>query len=323
MSVSPPFHRALPVALALAALGLTGCSLRHYATSRLGDALAESGAGTFASDDDPELIKAAAPFSLKLMEALLNDDPANDKLLLAASSGFTEYDYAFVEPDADALEPTDFAGAQAIRGRARRLYLRARDYGLRGLEVRHPGFRAALAAHPAGAVANTVPADVPLLYWTAAAWGAAISVGKDTPSLLAEIPQMEALIDRALALDESWGDGAIHDFLITYEMSRQGVTGDPAERSRQHFERALALAGGKQAGPYVLFAEAVCIEKQDAAQFAQLLNRALAVNPEASPEYRLANVLMQRRARWLLSKKDDLFLNPAKPAAPERVIGSP
>ena len=127
---------------------------------------------------------------------------------------------------------------------------------------------------------------------------------------------MEALIDRALALDESWGDGAIHDFLITYEMSRPGVSGDPAERARRHFERAVTLAGGRQAGPFVLYAEAVCVEKQDAAQFEQLLRQALAVDPDAAPEFRLANLLVQRRARWLLARKDELFLNPAKPADP-------
>ncbi len=314
MSGLHPLRHALPGVLA--ALLASGCSVRHFAVSRLGNALAQTGGGTFARDDDPELIKAAAPFSLKLMESVLAEDPTNDRLLLAAASGFTQYAYGFVEPEADAIEGTDFAGAQAIRARARRLYLRARDYGLRGLEARHPEFAAAVAAHPVPAAATTVRADVPLLYWTAAAWGAAIALGKDSPALLAEIPQMEALIDRALALDESWGDGAIHSFLITYEMSRPGAVGDPAERARRHFERAVTLAGGRQAGPFVLFAEAVCVEKQDAAQFEQLLRQALAVDPDAAPEYRLANLLVQRRARWLLARQDELFLNPAKPAGP-------
>jgi predicted anti-sigma-YlaC factor YlaD len=300
-------------ALALAALLVAGCSVRQYTVNRLGDALARGGGGTFASDDDPELIKAAVPFSLKLMESLLAESPDHQGLLLATSSGFTQYAFAFVQQDADEIEATDFAAAQALRARAKRLCLRARNYGLRGLEARHRGFGAALAAGPRAAVAIMGRADTAQLYWTAAAWGAAISFGKDDPALIAEIPQMEALIDRALELDESWGNGSIHSFLISYEMSRPGMTGDPAERSRRHFERALELAGGRQAGPFVSFAEAVCIAQQDAAQFEQLLNRALAVDPDAAPEFRLANLVMQRRARWLLSKKDDLFLNPAKP----------
>ena len=155
--------------------------------------------------------------------------------------------------------------------------------------------------------------DVPQLYWTAAAWGAAVSLGKDDPAMIGTIPQMEAIIDRAAELDESWGDGAIHGFLINYEMSRQGVTGDPTERARKHFERALELTHGQQAGPFVTYAEAVCIEKQDLNQFEELLNRALAIDPDAHPESRLVNLVMQRRARWLLSKKEDLFLTSTKP----------
>ncbi len=296
--------------------GMAGCSVNKLAVNKLGDALS-SGGGTFATDDDPELVQAAVPFSLKLMESLLAESPEHRGLLLATSSGFTQYAYAFVQEQADESEATDFAAAQAGRERAKRLYLRARDYGLRGLEVRQKGVRAALAADPRGAVKRFSKADAPQLYWTAAAWAAAIALSKDDPARIAEIPQMEALIDRATELDADWGEGAIHGFLITYEMSRQGVPGDAAARSRVHFERAVELARGRQAAPYVNFAEAVCVEQQDFAQFESLLQKALALDADAYPEQRLVNLVMQRRARWLLSRKDDLFLNTA-PAQPAR-----
>ena len=118
---------------------------------------------------------------------------------------------------------------------------------------------------------------------------------------------MEALIDRALQLDEGYGEGAIHCFLITYEMSRQGAPDDPAQRSRKRFDRAMELSGGFQAGPLVALAEAVSLSRQDRREFQSLLNRALAINPNAKPEYRLVNLVMQRRARWLLSRIDELF----------------
>ena len=44
----------------------------------------------------------------------------------------------------------------------------------------------------------------------------------------------------------------------------------------------------------------------------KLLERALAVDVNAKPEYRLVNLVMQRRARWLLSRIDDLILDPGK-----------
>jgi predicted anti-sigma-YlaC factor YlaD len=290
---------------------LAGCtSVNRVAVNRLGDALA--GGGTvFASDSDPELIRDAAPFSLKLMESLLAENPQHAGLLAAAAAGFTQYGYAFVQQDADRLEETDVAAATALRVRARGLYLRGRDYGLRGLELAHPGMGAALRTDPRAAVAACTAADAPLLYWTAVAWAGAIAATKDDAHLIADLPIVEALIDRALAVDEAFDAGAIHSFLITYSMSRAGP--DPAARATSHFDRAVALSGGRQAAPFVALAEAVGIQQQDRARFTQLLEQALAIDPDERPEWRLANLVLQRRARWLLERTDELFLPDAPP----------
>jgi predicted anti-sigma-YlaC factor YlaD len=300
------FSRLLLASLSLLLAG-SGCSLRRYALNQAANALAASGS-TFSIDDDPDLIKAAAPFSLKLMESFLAENPRHPGLLLAASSGFTQYAYAFVQQDADEAEPNDLAAAEALRSRARRLYLRAKGYGLRGLEVKHPGFAHALLANPRTATRTAGKADVPLLYWTAAAWASAISLSKDNPEIVGQIPAMEALIDRALELDGSYGAGAIHNFMISYEMNRPGGSGDPVARARKHFEQSVALSHGTDASPFVALAEAVTIQKQDVKEFESLLGRALAINPEARPDNRLVNTVMQRRARWLLSRKSELFL---------------
>jgi predicted anti-sigma-YlaC factor YlaD len=297
----------LPLLLVL----LSGCSIKKMAINKLGDALSGSGTG-FASDDDPELVKAAVPFSLKLIESLLAESPQHKGMLLAACSGFTQYSFAFVNQDADELEDTDIAAATRMRVRAKRLYLRARGYGLRGLEVKHPGFEQALRKNPKAAVKSATASDVPLLYWTAAAWGSAISVSKDDPALVSDQIIVEALIDRALELDEDFDRGAIHGVLISYEMARQGVQGDPALRSKKHFDRAMKLSGGKLASPLVSFAESVSVQNQNRAEFQALLDQALAINPDAVPESRLQNLVAQRRARWLLSRVDDLIIGGAK-----------
>jgi len=285
----------------------SGCSITKYVKNKAADAVAQSGT-TFASDDDPELIKAAAPFSLKLMESLLAENPKHIGLLTATASGFTQFSYAFVQEEADEVEPQNFAAAEKMRARARRLYLRAQRYGLRGLEASHHGFGTNLLAKPKSAVKAATKADVPLLYWTAAAWASAISLSKDNPELIGQIPAMEALIYRALELDESYGEGAIHGFLITYEMGRPGAAGDPVARAREHFQRAVSLSRTNSAAPFVALAEAVTIQKQDVKEFESLLHQALAINPDAVPENRLLNTVMQRRARWLLSRKSELFL---------------
>jgi predicted anti-sigma-YlaC factor YlaD len=285
----------------------SGCSMRHYAINAFADALAETG-GVYAADDDIELIGAATPFGLKTIEALLESTPEHRGLLLAAASGFTQYAYVFVDMPAAELEERDVAAAYAQHARARRLYLRARNYGLRGLEVAHPGLTSRLQTDPDAAVAGAAVDDVPLLYWTGLSWAGAISLSKDDPDLVADLPSVTALIDRALELDESFDHGAIHVFLIGYAMSRRGLEDDAVLRARRHFERAVELADGRQAAPYVAFAEAVCVAEQNREEYEMLLGQALALDTEVRPEWRLANLVMQRRARWLLAKTDEYFL---------------
>jgi len=159
-----------------------GCSVKKLAVNKLGDALASRSSGGTFSSDDLELIRDAVPFSLKLIEGLLAESPRRRGLLLAAASGFTQYSYAFVQQEAEALESRDLAVAQVRRDRARRLYLRARNYALRGLVLRVPGFEQALREDAAAATRRLRPQDVPLLYWAAASWGAAIALSKDGAS---------------------------------------------------------------------------------------------------------------------------------------------
>lgn len=294
-------------AILILSIASWGCSMKRFAVNRLGDALAKSGT-TLASDDDPDLIAGAAPFSLKLIESLLAESPRHRGLLTAAASNFTQFSYAFVAQDADEIEDQDLDKALALRARARRLYLRARDYGLRGLEVRYRDFGKVIRADSKAAVARTKVSDVPLLYWTAAAWGLAISVSKDIPELVADRPQVEVLIDRAFELDRDYDFGAIHSFLVTYESSRLAGQGDFAERSRKHFQRAMELSGGKMAGPLVALAETVSVQKQNRKEFQSLLEQALAIDADSKPEWRLNNLIMQRRARWLLARTDQLFV---------------
>jgi hypothetical protein len=59
-----------------------------------------SGGEIFATDDDPELVREAAPFALKAQESLLAQDPGHRGLLISLCRGFTQYASAFVWQDA-------------------------------------------------------------------------------------------------------------------------------------------------------------------------------------------------------------------------------
>ena len=299
--------------LAVFCAALSGCSIQHFVTNKAGDAL--SGQSTVvARDDDPDFVRAATPFSLKLIESLLEKSPEHAGMLLTAASGFTQYSYAFIQFDAEQLEDQDFTRSQELRARARRMYIRARNYGLRGLEVAHPGLAAQLKGDAGAALQVATAADVGFLYWTGAAWVAAISQAKDDPDLIGDLPIVDALILRAAQIEPEYGRGALRSLQISYEMARASRP----EVARDHFAHAVNDSGGRLAGPYVSLAESVCVLQRAPAEFKSLLNQALAINVDADPDSRLENMIMQRRARWLLSRIDELFL-PAADDNPEQV----
>lgn len=294
---------AVAAALAVAACG---CSIRQSAIGMAADTLAGSGAA-YASDDDPELIREATPFSLKLMEALLAETPGHRGLLTALCRGFAQYGYAFVELDAKAIEETDYPRSATLKRRARNLYLRARDYGLRALETARPGFAASLRSD-AAAAARLEAGDVEMAFWAGMAWCAAVALSKDDPRLVSELPQGEALVRRAFALDPDFDRGAIHQFLITFEGAKPAAMGGSEAKAQEHFRRAVALSEGLSAAPYIALAETVCVQKQDRKEFEALLKQALAVDVSRRPEIRLSNLVLQQRARWLLGQADALFV---------------
>jgi predicted anti-sigma-YlaC factor YlaD len=297
-------------ALLLAIVSSAGCSIRTFAINKVGDALA-SGNSVYETDDDIELVGQALPFALKLTESLIAQSPDHPGLLLTACRGFVLYSYAYVQSDAELQQETDLDRARMLRQRARRLYLRGLRYGVHALELSHPGFEQKLLTDPAGAVATVgtkhKTRDVPLLYWTAAALGLAISVSRDDATLLARLPEVEAMLDRALALDEGWDAGALHEFKVIFAGAGAGAPPDN-DIIRTHFDRALALSGGRSAGLFVAYAEAVSLPAQNKAQFRQLIEKALSVDADEQPNDRLATLITQRRARWLLERIDGLFL---------------
>jgi predicted anti-sigma-YlaC factor YlaD len=282
--------------------------MRRFAVNRIGDALA-TGGSTFETDDDVELVGEALPFGLKLIESLLAESPQHEGLLLAGCRGFTLYAYGYVQQEADRTAAEDLERANALRRRARRLFERASAYGFRALEKRYPGMRQAFEKDPVRALrVARDPRHVPLLYWNAAALGLAISAARGDAAMLARLPEVEALIDRALALDERWNDGAIHEFQVIYASTRPGAGGFDATRLRKHFERAVELSGGRRASAFVGYAETVLVREQKRAEFRRMLERALEIDPDKDERSRLMNLIAQRRARWLLGRIDELFL---------------
>jgi hypothetical protein len=288
----------------LFALLLLGCSPKRYALNSAADALSSTGeGGAFARDDDPELVRDAVPFALKTMESLSDQLDDHVGLRLGMARGFTQYAYAFVQQPAELGAPPDVAQQQMLR--ARRLYVRAHDYGLEGLKLAR-GVTLDDLRTPAG-LQKLRKEDVPLMYWTFAPWAAAIAANKRELDLVGDLPIIAAMLDRALQLDEAWDQGALHEFAITFDPSRP--EGTSPQRQKEHFDRAKQLAQGEKISPLVTWAQAVDAATQNKPEYEALLKEAASfdVDQPKARKNRLANVLAQRKAKYLLAHEDDVF----------------
>ena len=302
-----PWKNRLLVA-ATAPLLLVGC--RTTGAKIAASAFTGSG-DTFARDDDPELVRDAVPFALKTMESLLATIPEDVDLLRTLTADFTQYGYAFVQQDADVAEMEGrTAEARAGRERARKLFLRARDYGLRGLDELYPGisYRLRSARDLGPALDRVKKKDVDLLYWTAAAWALAIADGKSDMQLVSELPAPVAMMRRGLALDECVRAGRLPRVL-------RHLRGRPQRRRRR---RPGGGAGAPRPGPRALGRQEArrrsCPGPRPSWSSSRTgppsrpsSARIVAFDVDSAPEYRLANLIAQRRARVLLAHVDDLF----------------
>lgn len=307
--MSKTTHGTFLALLALLALSpvLNGCFIKSMAINSVADGLSGQGE-TFSSDNDPQLVGDAIPFSLKFMESILAATPRHTALLTTLCQSFTEYSYAYIQCEADYIADNDYTKAREMRIRAKKLYQRALEYGLRGLDTRHDHFSQMIMTDPKAAVAKTNKDDLDLLYWTGVSWMAAISIGKDDPELVSDIPQAEAMIYRVEELDPDYGDGSLQEFLITYEAGKPILMGGSIKKAKEHFEKALELTKGLSASAYLNYAEAVDLKEQNREEFEDMLNKALDIDVDKNKSIRLVNLIDQKRAKWLLSREDMLFV---------------
>lgn len=254
----------------------------------------ERGADAFYEERDPQLGREAMASQLKLLEALLKNAPDHPKLLALVAQGFGSYAFLFLED----AEPE----------RARALYLRGRDYGLR-LASRNRSLRGLETLPLQGveaALGKAGPADVPGLFWAAFGWGGWINLSKDSPEAVAGLPKAAAVMRRVEELSPGFYYGGPDLFLGSYYATLPRMMGGSPEKSRGHFESAIHASSGRFLLTKVLYARYGAVAAQDESLFRRLLAEVLA-SPSEDGQMRLANEVAKGKAQKLLKRIHDLF----------------
>ena len=150
--------------------------------------------------------------------------------------------------------------------------------------------------------------DVSDLYWLAAAYGGAIKSSRGNPFDVVNLPVVKKLLITAIALDPKWGKGALYSAMMSYTSSRPDLFGDALIDSVSSFyEKALIASDSLDASLFVSYAELIDKKFQDRDAFERKLDLVLNMDIEKDKDFRLSNIIAQERAKWLLSKTDEIF----------------
>jgi hypothetical protein len=280
-----PVH-AITLCLCLAAL--CGCAgIVNRASQRLADSLT---AGVL-DQDDIELARDGIPSWLLLVDGVINGDPENAGALLAGSRLYGAYAGGFVE---------DPARAQRLSSRSFDYARRATCLSIKSLCERIDAPFDAFQAGVDGA------ADPKVLYTLASAWAGRIQANSSDWKAIADIPKVQSLLERVVALEPGHANGEPYMYLGVLATLRPASLGGKPEEGKADFEKALALSGGKNQMVRVLYAEHYARLVFDQPLHDKLLNEVIAADPHA-PGLTLINVLAQQRARKLLESGKEFF----------------
>lgn len=276
--------------IGLLVIVLSACaSLIDTATARLSENLATA----ILNQDDPATVRDGAPAYLLMSDAQIQGAPNNAPLLLAGARLYSAYASAFV---------TDQARAQRLAGKAL-------DYARQALCLKLREVCAATTQpyhELQPRLDKLTQGDVPVLYTFASTWAGWIQAHSANWDALAEVPKIEAMMLRIVALDETYDGGGAHLYLGIINSQLPPALGGRPEVGQAHFQRAIELSAGRNLMAKVFYARHYARLVFDRELHDRLLREVRAADPHAA-NLTLGNVLAQEQATALLSSADDFF----------------
>jgi fructose-specific component phosphotransferase system IIB-like protein len=249
-----------------------------------------------AKQPDPAIVRDGSPAYIMLVDGLIEAYPNNGELLTAGCQAYTVYASSFVE-DSDPAK-------------AALLYGKAKEYGFRALSLKRNFQQAA-----SGTLNDFISflkqyekEDVPPLFWSTSAWAKWISLNLDSVEALADMPMLEATMQRVIELDGSFFYGSPHLHMGVYLAAKPSIIGGNIDKSKEHFGKAFALGADKLLSAKVLFARHYAVRLKDRALFEKTLQEVIAAPVDEVPELTLSNTLAKEKARELLERVDDYFM---------------
>jgi hypothetical protein len=290
-NLNPVIRSCLLLALVWLAVG---CSPGQMVV-RGSQTILDSGVVAMNQETDLELAQQAMPANLKLLEGMLIEDPGNTELRLYAAEGFYGYTFGFVE-----LQDSQ---------RARQLYRRCYEHARIALQQSGVTLDPE-TSNPAdfeAAVGKAGRDAVPAMFWTASCLANWINMNRHSPAGIAELASAAALMQRVMALDETFYHGGPHLFFGVYYGGRSPLFGGNFQLSDEHFKRASEINQDKLLLVDVLEAEYLDRQRLDRDAFHRHLTRVIEAPDNLAPDMALMNAIAKQQATQLIEAEDDWF----------------
>jgi hypothetical protein len=271
-----------------------GCASNKKMTVGSTAILLEDISKSASKQSDLRIIREGMPAYLMLIDGMVEAVPNNARLLITAAQAYASFASAFIE-DAD-------------KDYARVLFAKAKNFGLRALEIR--GLTDP-ATRPFGefeaAVDKLGKDDVPYMFWTGSCWGSWIRLNLGSIAAVAELPRVETLMKRVLMLDEQFYYGGPHLFMGILFASRPQIAGGDLDKAYDHFKKALAFSQDVFLMTRVYFASHYARKTFDRELFTASLQTVLDTPADTVAQLTLLNTVAHRKAEELLQQADDFF----------------
>ena len=251
-----------------------------------------------------DIIEYTIPLTAKNEAKKIKRDSYNSEVYLEASEKLVQYSYAILMDKADRLMYADYYTAREYYGEALELFVTSKDYMLTALSLRHPDFDSRMMKKEEISFTNK---DIPYLYWLSGSMAGCISASKGDPQYLIDLSNIRWLLENALMIEPGWNKGSLYSAMMSFYLNDPSGDKDSEKRALEYFELADRAANGNSIGIYVTLAESFAVAKQDKEYFLELINKALSMDVNADKEMKQANLLSKLRAKWLLTRIDDLF----------------
>ena len=217
-----------------------------------------------------------------------------------------EYEFGIILEKSDRLIDEDYSLALLGYKNANLIFNEAKNLVLSILEETHPEFESWINGKTDITFSKD---DIFDLYWLAASYGGAIKSSRGDPFELVNIPAVGKLLKTAIKLEPEWGRGTLYSAMMSYTSSRPDLSSDMLmDSANYYFEKAVSASDSLDASPFMTYAESIHKPFQNRAGYINKLNFVINMDAKKDTQFELSNIIAQKRAKWLLSKTDETFL---------------